>query len=316
MKKKIVFVISSGRSGSTLLCKFLGMHSSCFPLSEPQRYDMATETNGYCSCEEKLLDCPFWSGVRKRLEERGHSNGYLTTSRYPFYKQGSRLGKLKAYLDLYLLTRGLRKLPKNDYFMQLRNEAELLQAISSESEQPVLIDASKSFVRAVGLSRLLKKNFDAHYVFLYREPLSVIYSSMKKNMSVQLDDKEIVYSKKNLPSLEEAVDNWCRGNRSNLTLSRIFNVNPSFVCYEEFARDPQSSFERISSDLGLEWEDSMLDLSQSGHHMVSGNLSRINAKVVNPPKEEWRQMNEDDQAFVRKHTDPVLQRIESKVRGN
>lgn len=315
MKKKIIFIISSGRSGSTLLCKFLGMHSQCFPLSEPQRYDMATRTNGFCSCSEKLLDCPFWEAVRDKLETAGYPGGKMETSRVPFYRGNGVMSKIRAYLGLFLFSKGLGKFIDEQYFQQLKNEAKLLQTVSVISNKPVLIDASKSLVRAIALSRLLKDEFDLHYIHLYRDPVSVVYSSLKKNMSVNLEDRKIVYSKEKLPTLPEATENWSRGNNSNLVLSRVFGIKPAYVCYEAFTEDPKEAFKNVGEELGLDWEERMLDLSQGGHHMVSGNLSRINAKRVNPPKEEWKKMDANDQAYVRAHTGTILSRIEARARN-
>lgn len=313
MKKKILFIVSSGRSGSTLLCKFLGMHSQCFPLSEPQRYDMATRTNGFCSCSEKLLDCPFWEAVRNELEAAGYPGGRMETSRVPFYNGKGFRRKLKAFIGLFLFSKGICNLIDKEYYKQLRNEARLLQTVSVVLDQPVLVDASKSLVRAIALSRILKEEFESHFIHLYRDPLSVVYSSLKKNMSVKLEDREIVYSKNKIPSLSEATESWSRGNNSNLVLSKIFGINPVYICYEAFTKDPKLAFLKVGEELGLDWEESMLDLSQGGHHMVSGNLSRINAKSINPPKDEWRNMDVEDQRYVRDKTKLVLKKIEARA---
>ena len=309
MKKKILFIISSGRSGSTLLCKFLGMHSQCFPLSEPQRYDMATQTNGFCSCSEKLLDCHFWQSVRNELEASGYKGGIMETSRVPFYKGKRLMHKIFAYAGLYLFSKGLCNLLDENYYKQLKNEAKLLQTVSVVSNKPVLIDASKSLVRAIALSRLLKDEFDFHFIHLYRDPVSVVYSSLKKTSSIKLENKEIVYSKKSLPTFSEATDMWSRGNESNLILSKFFGISPVYICYEAFTKDPEEAFRKVGRELSLDWEDEMLDLSQGGHHMVSGNLSRISAKCINPPHDEWKNMNADKQEYIRRKTHVTLSKL-------
>ena len=275
---------------------------------------MATRTNGFCSCAKEILECPFWENVRKELEQAGYEGGRMETSRVGFYKGNSPFAKAKAYLGLILFARGTANLIEKEYFNQLKNEAELLRKISLVSERPILIDASKSLVRAVALSAILKEEFDAHYIHLYREPVPVVYSAMKKNMSVKLEDREIVYSKKKLPSLAEATDNWRRGNNSNLLLSKIFGLNPAYICYESFTNDPKKAFQKVGTELGIGWEDGMLDLSQSGHHMVSGNLSRINAKQVNSPKEDWRNMASGERAYVREKTRNVLAKMEARAK--
>ena len=141
---------------------------------------MATRTNGFCSCSEKLLDCPFWEAVRKELEAAGYKDGRMDTSRVAFYERKSLAKKVKAYLGLYLFSKGVYNLIDKDYHQQTINEAKLLQTVSNVSDKPILIDASKSLVRAIALSRLLREEFDSYFIHLYRDPVSVVYSSLKR----------------------------------------------------------------------------------------------------------------------------------------
>ena len=240
----------------------------------------------------------------------------MDTSKFPFYEGNSTLDKIMAYAGLFLFSKGVCNILNSDYFKQLNNEAKLLRTVAAASGKDVLIDASKSIVRAIALSRILKDEFEPHFIHLYRQPVSVIYSTLKKNMSVKLDDREIVYTKKKIPTLHEATDSWCRGNNSNLVLSRIFGINPIYLCYEDFTINPKATFLEVGSRLGLDWEESMVNLSQGGHHMVSGNLSRINAKRVNAAKEEWKSMDSKDQAYIRDNTKAVLEKIRSRVRAS
>lgn len=312
MKKKIVFIISSGRSGSTLLCKFLGMHSQCFPLSEPQRYDKFTQKNGYCSCTKEMIKCPFWESVRNMLVSDGYKDGRMITSQVPFHNRNNWMEKIGAYLALFLFSKGICNLIGKAFYQQLRNEAKLLEAVSLVSDKPILIDASKSLVRAIALSRLLKDEFDPYFIHLYRDPVSVIYSTLKKEVILKINSQVLYRNKMNLPSLSQATKDWCRGNKSNLTLYKIFGISPAYVCYEAFTRDPKNTFVGLGKAIGLEWEDNMLDLSQGGHHMISGNPSRINAKCINPPKDEWKNFTVDEQSFIRRETQAILSRLKER----
>ena len=76
---------------------------------------------------------------------------------------------------------------------------------------------------------------------------------------------------------------------------------------------PRHIFSRIGQAVGLKWEDEMLDLSQEGHHMVSGNLSRINAHKINPPSKECLEMNEFELSYIKKNTGKVLARLARKI---
>ena len=313
MKKKIIFIISAGRSGSTLLCKFLGMHSKCFPLSEPQRYDNFTRKNGICSCSKEILECPFWKAVRKMLSAKGFKDGRMITSQVPFHNRKNLMNKLSAYAALFFFSKGIRNHIGKDYYKQLRNEAKLLEVVSFVSKKPILIDASKSLVRAIALSRLLQDEFEPHFIHLYRDPVSVIYSALKKEVALEFNNQVFLRTKTNVPSLYEATEAWCRGNKSNLILYKLFGISPTYIRYEAFACDPRSAFDELSKKIDIEWEDEMPDLSQDGHHMISGNPSRINAKCINPPKDEWKNLSLNEQTYIRRRTRTILNRLKRRA---
>ncbi|NQV49071.1 MAG: sulfotransferase [Candidatus Marinimicrobia bacterium] len=64
MKKiKLVYIVSLGHSGSTLLDVLLNQHSKIQSVGEVMFYDEWVRNDHLCSCGKPLKQCPFWLGA-------------------------------------------------------------------------------------------------------------------------------------------------------------------------------------------------------------------------------------------------------------
>ena len=71
-KIKLVYVISLGFSGSTLLTLLLGSHKAIAKVGELSGPDPRIPREEHpCSCGETTLECPYWLRTQKRLSEKG-----------------------------------------------------------------------------------------------------------------------------------------------------------------------------------------------------------------------------------------------------
>src|SRR5438270_2363933 len=63
-KPKLVYIASSGRSGSTVLELLLGAHSACWTLGEFHVLPWLLRTNVKpCGCGSPVAQCPFWQSI-------------------------------------------------------------------------------------------------------------------------------------------------------------------------------------------------------------------------------------------------------------
>ena len=73
--KTLIYIISSPRSGSTLLANILGNSSGIFNVGEltslngfiNQNSRQAIAFNNKCSCGSSFLDCSFWKPILERV---------------------------------------------------------------------------------------------------------------------------------------------------------------------------------------------------------------------------------------------------------
>jgi len=313
MKKQLVFILSSGRSGSTVLSKFLGMNSQAFALSEPKYFDKVitskTMPDNLCSCENIVNDCEFWQSVMTELKKKNVDINHFFTSKYNFINSSKWLSKISKYIVLFVYYATGIIIYRDNYFKQIQNQAQLFKVIDSLSNRSVYIDASKDYVRALFLSRLLRKEFDFKFIILFREPLANVFSKMKKQSDLSLGDDKISFEKQKSQSIEDAVLEWKSVSRNFIILNKIFRTRASKIIYEDFANNPKLVFLKIANKANLKWEDTMLNLDQSGHHMISGNLSRINAKNIRKPSFEFNNLSLEEKNYIKRKTKSISRLI-------
>lgn len=145
---QVVYIIGSGRSGSTLLGRLLGGHSQALYVGEIYNYGnffaSASERPRTCSCGEALQDCPFWHQVR------------------------AELGSAETDGPLDLKVREQERFEANNF--------RLFKALRKVAGRSFLIDASKRFYRVQRM--LASDKFEVTLVHLVRDPRAYGYSHL------------------------------------------------------------------------------------------------------------------------------------------
>jgi hypothetical protein len=151
----IVYVLSRGHSGSTLLNLLVGSHSEVAGVGELKVLSPTQQSARErfrvkpCTCGvAPMRDCAFWREVDERVERR----------------TGLRLHELDV-------------LSRDPATFREHNLA-LFGAVSAASGRRFVVDSSKSAVRLAALRAA--GVFDVRAVHLVRSPLGVVYSNVKK----------------------------------------------------------------------------------------------------------------------------------------
>lgn len=169
----IIYIMGSGRSGSTLLSNMLGTQSEIVCAGEVYNFknffESAVSNNRLCSCGEKLEECDYWQSVRGKIEADG----------------GNALVDLKDT--------NLSAFKENNY--------SLFSAMRDTSNKKIIVDSSKRHYR---LKLLLKsKLFRVVIVHLVRDARAYSYSSLltgreKGKSDMEYYKKLLEWQKKNL----------------------------------------------------------------------------------------------------------------------
>lgn len=147
---RLVYVVSRGHSGSTLLDFLLGSHSHIFSTGEAKMFQQ--QPNKRCTCGASSWSaCPFWSAVDRRM---------LADSGF-----------------------GLEGIPldSEDLSEFARANRAFFAAVQAVSEKPMVLDSSKSIAR---LEKLLASGIEVRPIHLLRDACGVVYSNIKKGRAV------------------------------------------------------------------------------------------------------------------------------------
>lgn len=276
VKLPLVYILSTGRSGSTLLDVLLGAQPECWTLGEFQLLDIGVGRQMQCGCHSQLGQCDFWGPILERIRRTiRFPIGYFRSGRHPS-------GKVVRWslLPSILTGRPLRLHRPAAEAYAVSNLAALDEAkyAAEEYQDQIswLIDASKDPYRLLWLQA--SGHFDIRVIHLIRRPQGFV-SNMMRSADAAGTGAVIKYAGR-----------WVVDNLIGLTLLwRMFwPAAVKTVHYETLAADPESVVGEICDWLEVPFE---ADRTQSTryeiNHGVAGNRPRWDALAVSL-EENWR----------------------------
>jgi hypothetical protein len=292
---KVIYIIGSGRNGSTLLSRLMGQVPDCWAVGEIRSIWTRLIDDNYCGCGEPFSNCPFWSRVVDRAF--GDEPGF----------DAARVRELALRLDR------IRRLPtvmRPDGPAELaelrRLMAKLYCAVADESGCSVIVDSSKTFGHLAILQGI--PELEITPVHLLRDPRGVAYSWAKT---------------KARPDHHSGADTMPRYSPTRTAMMGYLNLladfvpasKPLTVRYEDLVATPRPVLESILDAAGVR-PAPPLDFLHGRTaelrpvHTVAGNPSRM---ATGPTElrldEEWRRsMKASERVAVTCLSAPLLVR--------
>ena len=243
-KIKVIYILGSGHSGSTLLDLIIGSHSYIESAGEIDRFwryvshqpPQTGEKERFCTCGQPIDQCQYWNKVRYELKQT--------------------CGKT----EINPKSKNTEQFIENNYYF--------IKAILTASRKKIFCDSSKNSYR---LDKFLNSNlFDVHIVHLIRDGRAVGFSLKKKGART---------SNNNLYDYYQAVKLW---SKQNLMYKHKYMKDGNYLelKYEDLVRDPKTSIEQILAKLSLEFEPSQLNFSEYDHHNIGGNRMRMSKQEI------------------------------------
>ncbi|MDP9439576.1 MAG: sulfotransferase, partial [Actinomycetota bacterium] len=171
---KVLYIMGSGRSGSTVLDIVLGNHPVMESVGELTNLPRSgwggapVTRSSICACGRRVADCPFWSAVRREWVARVGEEG---AARYPTLR-----ASFERYRRLPRLLAELRR--PSDRFREYGGLTRaLFEAIRATSGKEVVVDSSKNPLRALALSDT--PGVDLRLIHLTRDARGVVASRKK-----------------------------------------------------------------------------------------------------------------------------------------
>lgn len=262
---RVIFIAGYGRSGSTILDRYMGSNGLGVSLGEFRHvWHRGFVLNQNCSCGSPFDACEFWQNVIRRARTCGEidadrmiriqrqSSSFLTNLELP------KSGHTNADLEYYL-----------------RTWVSVYKAIAEITGQRTLIDSSKSIPAGLCLSRI--SGLDVHYVHLVRDSRAVAYSWQKRK-----PDGRRFLKKQNVVTTSK---HWVMTNLKALAL-QYRGKSYARVRFEDFLNYPNEITKCLGDGIGICKNEFAAGRVE---HLVSGNPTRFDKKAINPKVCAWKE---------------------------
>jgi hypothetical protein len=278
-KIPLIYVLSNGRSGSTLLDLLLGSHPNIWTLGEAQRLHWELKANNVCGCGAPISDCPFWKRILPNLSFDEHI--------YPieYFRINNGDGRILHWNLLPgLFSNIINTRQKRAINIYGRVNADYLNVVwqtaveRSGREIRWLVDASKDVYRLFWLQK--SGLFNLRVIHLLKSPSAFVYSMVKRDLP-HAGTKAV-----------RMTGRWVVENYIGYHLRKIHfpKEQTLLLHYEELARHPEITMARLDKWLGLDFFPEVVDgFRDYENHAISGNQMRWqNADIF--LDEQWRTM--------------------------
>lgn len=279
---RVVSIIGSGRSGSTVLDILLGSHRNIEgvgALSKLPRSGWIPDAERRCACGSPIHACPYWTEVFERWSEQVGDGGlgrYIDLQAR--YEQST-----KRWPRLLIEQRR----PSAAFLEYARMTASLYRSISQVSGKPVILDSSKKPVRTYAL--IATGQLDVRVLHLVRDGRGVVWSRLKP---LPRDVEAGVPSARPPTPPWRTTMHWTQANiESEWVTRRAGRSHGTRIRYESLVEAPGALLERISPIVGEDLTEVMERIENGGAmqvgHRVGGNRMRFGGEVRLRPDLEW-----------------------------
>jgi len=279
---KVLYIMGSGRSGSTMLDTVLGNHPQVESVGELINVATSAWINTeYCACGQKGNECSFWTKVKKEFEK---TIGSQDIHKYIELQSQFEAPNVQGFFRL------LREKKKFSPLFQAyaTQTLALFSAIRKVSGKTVIVDSSKHSKRALALS--IVPGIDIHIIHLIRDGRGVSWSLRKPySKNTQFGIQNDIPAR---PIWRTAIF-WIISNLlSTWTRTQVDPSKSIRLRYEDFMTEPKMELNKIGNFIGLDFE-SIGKAAENGEefvvgHTIAGNRLRMSGKIRLTLDEEWK----------------------------
>lgn len=262
--RTIIYILSNGRSGSTILEMALGRTGGIYNVGELQLLCLEGKQNKMpCGCGRPVKSCDFWQEVR------GKQSDSRNDSLLGFLRNTERHGHGKT-IRLNLLINSITNSSKR-YEQYIEYNEELLNILFQTTGNKVIVDSSKDPYRLFLIKNLPNINFVV--VSIKKKLIPYIYSTTNFRGGV-------------FAILRVTLRYYFNFFFMCYLTSRFFSKTTVNIEYSKFVVEPIKYINKVRSHCGLGEIDELSDIS-SRTHAISGNRTRHKSKILELD-ERWK----------------------------
>jgi len=278
-KPHLVYIASTGRSGSTLLELLLASFQNIWTMGEIYVLPLEIkQKNRPCGCGSEVTNCSFWSPIIKKSKMILETNNNISLFRE--YYSGGKFFRIQELIDIIYRKSMTRFESLNEFcndnshlFMTIQQEAMNI----TQKEVKYLIDSSKDFYRLFWLSNC--RNIDLKVIHIVKNPKSFVYSNIKarKNLFVKI-------LRSIRMSIRYVIENWL----IEKVCENLPRKDYILIRYEDLASSPALVLRNISDWLQLPFESRIVSSFRFDvNHGIAGNMMRYDVKDISLD-EQWK----------------------------
>ncbi|MFC4783451.1 sulfotransferase family protein [Nocardioides sp. MAHUQ-72] len=282
-RPRVLLIVGSGRSGSTLFERALGGVPGVAALGEiVHMWDRAVRDDELCGCGLPFGDCPFWSAVGMRA-----FHGWDRVAVDELVRARQEVVRTRHVPQLLATSPSAHWRAQRDTLA--RDLGAVLSAASRESGAQLLVDSSKMPAYA---ALLMRADVDLRCVEVVRDPRGVAYSLRKSVQRPEVTDGVDLMHR---TGVAQSALWWSAFDVVTGLLRAVGRVPFTTVRYEDFVADPSGTVARVLDFAGLPaGADSLRHIDGDRlvlgtNHQVAGNPVRFRTGEVQVRvDEEWR----------------------------
>lgn len=278
---KVIHIVGSGRSGSTLLDIILGSHTDAVSGGELINAFSAVENfDEYCACGRAARNCEFWIDV---FENWASGNGKDWQIEITKLKN-----KYESLLSTPVLL--LSKLFKTkDYLRYQTLHKRFYQSIAEVSGKNIIIDSSKNPLRAYVLMDIA--GIKPVVIHLIRDGRAVANSLLK---SFQKDPESGVQKDLKPKPISRTAVFWVILNLlTEWLIANQQSASYRMIRYEDLMTDFKKEMDRLGEVISLDYSEigNMVTTGKKLEigHLIAGNRLRMADYVTLAPDYSWRE---------------------------
>jgi len=307
---KLIYIVSTGHSGSTLLDLLVGSFQNVFSAGEFKYFtwllystrnaERSLQMENICSCRKSFQECNVWTKIINIISEDenidliNNPEEFKTTILSDFRSKTKsppviRLIRKVVSFEMYYLKRPVfSKWLKEFYSTEVSNVWKLIDTIGKITQADYVVDSSKNMLRYY-LLKQARPN-DVFLIVNSRDNFGFANSYIKRNIKPAVSLKR---KKKFLNRAERLIK----------------NLKPDYINtnYNDLVSNPESVLGRISHRLGLTYNSRQIsDIDTRNYHLVAGNPMRFKGKLRISYDNSWEkqlsdEMIEDIKYYINKY---------------
>ena len=288
---KLIYIVSAGHSGSTLLDIVTGTIPNVFSTGELvylpwQLYrtinrDKKEFKQDICSCLKSFQECEKWIEVIESYSKKIGYDVYKNPFKFriaflrsqKYVRNGDLLNRINRFVVMralkYANIRFIQRLFQKVYLRNIRYNWLLIDTICETQNVEYVVDSSKDPIRMAFLQSYRPN--DLYLIVLKRSIYGFVYSYLKHGVD-----------------FSNALRSWVKFYRGvDQVLKNMDGLNCLNVNYEDLCSAPVNERKRIASFLNLSDPGSKLTINTHNHHLVAGNPMRYKGRIEIRLDDEW-----------------------------